>query len=66
MDSRTSTAVRFPPELHKRLEVAADERDVSLNWVVNRACEEFLERLIPVEEMRWTRDHPASADLVRE
>lgn len=52
---RTSTAVRFPPELHERLQAAANERDVSINWVVNKAVEEFLDMLIPVEEMVWTR-----------
>lgn len=53
---RTGTAIRFSPELHERLGKAAAERDLSVNFLVNRACEQFLDRLIPVDEMRWTRD----------
>lgn len=52
---RTTTAVRFPPDIHAALVEAAEERDVSINWLVNRAVAEFLPRLIPVEEMLWTR-----------
>ena len=52
---RSSTAIRFPPELHAALAEAARERDVSLNWMVNRAVEDFLSRLIPADEIRWTR-----------
>lgn len=53
---RTSTAVRLKPELHEALATAAAERDVSVNWLVNRAAEDFLARLIPVSELRLTRD----------
>lgn len=53
---RSSTAVRFPPELHTALTQAAADRDVSLNWLVNKAVEEFLDRLIPADEIRWTRE----------
>lgn len=55
---RTTTAIRLKPELHARLAEAAAERDVSLNWLVNRAVEDFLPRLIPVDELRLTRDTP--------
>lgn len=48
---RTSTAVRFHPELHERLTLAAQERDLSVNWLVNRAVSDFLDRLLPVDEM---------------
>jgi predicted transcriptional regulator len=50
-----TTAVRFPKETHTRLTQAAEERDLSVNWMVNRAVEDFLDRLIPVEELRLTR-----------
>lgn len=50
-----STAIRFPPELHERLREAADDRDVSINWLVVRACEDFLPRLLPADEIVWTR-----------
>ena len=53
---RTSTAVRLKPELHEALAIAAAERDLSVNWLVNRAVEDFLARLIPIAEMRFTRD----------
>ena len=55
---RTATAIRLKPELHERLTVAASERDVSINFLVNRAVGEFLDRLIPVDEMIWTRPYP--------
>jgi predicted DNA-binding protein len=52
---RTTTAIRFPNELHDHLKQAADERGLSINYVVVKAVEEFLDRLIPVEEFRLTR-----------
>lgn len=55
MRSRTSTAIRFKKPTHDRLVQEALARDVSINWLVNRAVEDFLERLIPVDEMKWTR-----------
>lgn len=55
---RLTTAIRFPLELHDRLLAAADERDVSINYLVNKACSDFLDRLLPVDEIRWTRDDP--------
>ena len=53
---RTVTAIRFPEELHARLRDAADDRDLSVNFLVVKAVEEFLERLIPAKELRLTRD----------
>lgn len=52
---RTTTAIRFPDELHERLKEAAEERGLSINYVVVKAVEEFLDRLIPIEEFRLTR-----------
>lgn len=57
-DERRATAIRFDKELHDRLVVAASERQVSLNLLVNRAVAEFLDNLLPVEEVRWTRARP--------
>lgn len=62
---RTSTAIRFPTELHTRLSQAADERDVPLNFLVNKAVEEFLDRLLPISEIRWTRDQPDPPPVVK-
>jgi predicted transcriptional regulator len=52
---RTATAIRFPDPIHERLREAADERDLSINYLVVKAVEDFLERLIPAEELRLTR-----------
>ena len=54
-DDRKQIVVRFPPELHARLKEAAEEREVSMNWLVNRAIEEYLDALIPVDEIMLTR-----------
>ena len=53
---RTSTAVRFPEELYERLRMAAQERDFSVNFMVVKAVEDFLDRLIPADQLRLTRD----------
>lgn len=52
---RFNTAIRFPPELHERLSVAAEEQGLSMNYLVVKAVEDFLARLIPVDELRLTR-----------
>lgn len=52
---RTATAIRFETDIHGALVKAADERDLSVNYLVNLAVRDFLPRLIPVEEVRWTR-----------
>lgn len=52
---RTSTAIRFPAELHEELVKAAEERGLSVNRIVVEAVKEFLPRLIPVEEWRLTK-----------
>jgi predicted HicB family RNase H-like nuclease len=52
---RTTTAIRFPEELHERLKKAADERDLSINFLVVKAVEELLENLVPANELRLTR-----------
>jgi hypothetical protein len=59
-DRRTATAIRFRPEIHEGLLAAAAERELSVNWLVNRACAEFLSRLIPPDEIQWTREAPAA------
>lgn len=53
--TRTATAIRFPEPLHDRLRHAADERDLSVNYMVVKAVEDFLERLIPADELKLTR-----------
>lgn len=53
---RTATAIRFPDDLHERLRIAAEERDFSINYLVVRAVDDFLGRLIPADELKLTRD----------
>jgi predicted HicB family RNase H-like nuclease len=38
-EPRTTTAIRFPPDLHYRLAKEALRRDVSLNTLVTWACD---------------------------
>jgi predicted HicB family RNase H-like nuclease len=52
----SATAIRFPAELHDRLRVAAEDRHLSINYLVVKAVEDFLERLIPADELKLTRD----------
>ena len=53
---RTTTAVRLPEELHDQLRRAADERGFSVNFMVTKAVEDFIRRLIPADELKLTRD----------
>jgi predicted HicB family RNase H-like nuclease len=53
--TRTTTAIRFPEPLHEKLKDAAEERSFSVNFMVVKAVEEFLGRLLPPEEIRLTR-----------
>jgi predicted HicB family RNase H-like nuclease len=52
---RTTTAIRFPPPLHDQLKAAAEEREMSINFLVVKACEEFVDKLLPADEIRYTR-----------
>ena len=40
--SDTQVAVRIPPELHKQLKENAVRDDRSMNYLINRAIEQFL------------------------
>lgn len=51
---RVATAVRFPEDLHSRLQEHAEMRDVSVNWLVTRAVEQFLEGLPSREQVEAT------------
>lgn len=41
---RVNTAIRFPRDLHAKVIEQADRRDVSMNWIVNRAVEDYIAR----------------------
>jgi predicted HicB family RNase H-like nuclease len=55
-EERVTTAVRVPKTLHDRVRAAADERHVGVNLLVVRALEEYLDRLVPVDELIRTRE----------
>jgi len=45
----------LPSELHDRLRAAADERHVSVNFLIVKSLEDYLDRLIPIDELELTR-----------
>lgn len=53
-NGNVTLSLSVPPELVERLSRAADERVVGRNLLATRAIEQYLGRLIPVEEL--TRD----------
>lgn len=53
--NRVYTGLRIPEDVHTALVEAARERGFSTNYLAVRAIEDFLARLIPVEELRLTR-----------
>ena len=54
-DDRVTTAVRLPPELHDRLRRAAEERQVAVNYIMVKSLEDYLDRLIPIDQLELTR-----------
>lgn len=54
-EERVTTAFRLPRDLHQRLQDAAAERDLSANFLAVKALEEFLNNLVPADELRLTR-----------
>lgn len=51
---RVTKAVRISKDLDDRLKATARERQVSANLIFNAALEEYLERLVPVDEVLRT------------
>ena len=58
--SRTATAIRFPEAMHDELVRAAEERDLSVNYLVVKAVEDYLPRLIPADEFTLARPNQSS------
>ena len=50
-EERVTKAIRISPELNTRLRAVAKERGVSVNVVINVALVDYLERLIPLEDL---------------
>lgn len=44
-EQRVTTAVRLPESIHDRLREEAHERDVSVNFLINRAVDQYLSTL---------------------
>ncbi len=57
--ARTTTAIRFPEELHERLRRAADSFGLPINFIVVKAMEEFLDRMIDPSDFRLTKERSA-------
>lgn len=54
-EDRLSTSLRLSPALMKELQAVARERDVSVNHIIVRAIEDYLPRLLPVDELLRTQ-----------
>ena len=52
---RAAITIRLPEDVHRRLHDAAAERDLSANHLASRAIADYLDRLIPLDEWKWTR-----------
>lgn len=55
-DGERRLGLRLNGDVYDRLAAAADERELSMNWLATRAIEEYLDRLVPVDEIVWTRE----------
>jgi hypothetical protein len=52
---KISTGYSLPTDLHTALREAAKARGVSASYLVQKAVEDYLPRLIPVEELTLVR-----------
>jgi hypothetical protein len=62
--TRSGTQIRFPTDLHQQLREAAETHGLPINYLVTKAVEEFLENLLPPDQVRLTRqdsDHAREA-----
>ena len=44
-------STRLPCSIHEWLHATADERDVSVNFLVIRAVENYIDQSIPIEQL---------------
>lgn len=51
---RITKAVRLEPQLNRRLKEEARARGVSANLLINAALEDYLNRLVPIEDVLRT------------
>lgn len=52
---RVTTAIRMSEDLQRRLRTAADERDISVNLLAVKAITDYLDHLVPTEEILQVR-----------
>ncbi len=64
-ETRVATAVRIPVSVHRRLQQAATDRDVSANLLVTRAVTEFLDRLPSASEALGEVEKPSARRVQR-
>jgi len=64
-EARVATAVRIPVSVHRRLQQAATDRDVSANLLVTRALTEFLDRLPSASEALGEAGKPSARRAMR-
>lgn len=54
--SRSATGIRFDPAVYERLVAASEDHGRSINWLVNEAVADYLDRLLPASEVKLTKD----------
>jgi predicted HicB family RNase H-like nuclease len=54
-DKGVGVQIRMPTDLHVQLKQAANEHDLSMNFLCVQALRDFLPRLLPADEWRLTR-----------
>lgn len=55
-EPRISTGLRLTESMHTEMANAAHDRDLPMNRLIEVALRDFLDRLIPVSELKLTRD----------
>jgi len=63
MTKTAKKQVGISNELHQALKTAADERGIGVSLLAEKGIAEFIDRLIPVDEIVLTR--PAKAEQVK-
>lgn len=53
-EDRVTKALRISADLDERLKAAAEERGVSVNLLMNKALEDYMQRLLPVDQVLRT------------
>jgi predicted HicB family RNase H-like nuclease len=55
-DDRAAVMLRLDPDLHERIVAAAFARGLTFNWFCSHLLAEGLDRLIPADEFKLTRE----------